>query len=153
MIRRPPGSTRTDTLFPYTTLFRSMEGMNVDLEIAGPTLAALFPILGIGLPETPPYSLQEHLAQQGKVFAFENFKGVVGDSDLSGNLRFDNSRKPLTIAGDLVSSNLEFNDLGPLIGIPPSPEKAVTPEQKQAAREEAADPYVLPDAPLQVKFL
>src|SRR3546814_5896407 len=24
MIRRPPGSTRTDTLFPYTTLFRSV---------------------------------------------------------------------------------------------------------------------------------
>src|SRR3546814_601592 len=26
MIRRPPGSTRTDTLFPYTTLFRSFGG-------------------------------------------------------------------------------------------------------------------------------
>src|SRR3546814_3545643 len=25
MIRRPPRSTRTDTLFPYTTLFRSVE--------------------------------------------------------------------------------------------------------------------------------
>src|SRR3546814_4862616 len=25
MIRRPPRSTRTDTLFPYTTLFRSQE--------------------------------------------------------------------------------------------------------------------------------
>src|SRR3546814_15036428 len=25
MIRRPPRSTRTDTLFPYTTLFRSNE--------------------------------------------------------------------------------------------------------------------------------
>src|SRR3546814_12208331 len=25
MIRRPPRSTRTDTLFPYTTLFRSPE--------------------------------------------------------------------------------------------------------------------------------
>src|SRR3546814_7966762 len=25
MIRRPPGSTRTDTLFPYTTLFRSVD--------------------------------------------------------------------------------------------------------------------------------
>src|SRR3546814_6389478 len=24
MIRRPPGSTRTDTLFPYPTLFRSL---------------------------------------------------------------------------------------------------------------------------------
>src|SRR3546814_7941972 len=26
MIRRPPRSTRTDTLFPYTTLFRSSDG-------------------------------------------------------------------------------------------------------------------------------
>src|SRR3546814_19525159 len=26
MIRRPPRSTRTDTLFPYTTLFRSQAG-------------------------------------------------------------------------------------------------------------------------------
>src|SRR3546814_7508969 len=28
MIRRPPRSTRTDTLFPYTTLFRSVEVRN-----------------------------------------------------------------------------------------------------------------------------
>src|SRR3546814_20051637 len=27
MIRRPPRSTRTDTLFPYTTLFRSQRGI------------------------------------------------------------------------------------------------------------------------------
>src|SRR3546814_15694463 len=27
MIRRPPRSTRTDTLFPYTTLFRSARGV------------------------------------------------------------------------------------------------------------------------------
>src|SRR3546814_4999838 len=29
MIRRPPRSTRTDTLFPYTTLFRSIVGGNL----------------------------------------------------------------------------------------------------------------------------
>src|SRR3546814_2177256 len=39
MIRRPPRSTRTDTLFPYTTLFRSGLGIALDtrwsdLEIA-----------------------------------------------------------------------------------------------------------------------
>src|SRR3546814_18261912 len=28
MIRRPPRSTRTDTLFPYTTLFRSRAAMD-----------------------------------------------------------------------------------------------------------------------------
>src|SRR3546814_12221132 len=30
MIRRPPGSTRTDTLFPYTTLFRSVDLSKAD---------------------------------------------------------------------------------------------------------------------------
>src|SRR3546814_14990535 len=35
MIRRPPRSTRTDTLFPYTTLFRSA----VDLEAGDRRLA------------------------------------------------------------------------------------------------------------------
>src|SRR3546814_17769581 len=46
MIRRPPRSTRTDTLFPYTTLFRSRRGqilltpdhdMMLEGEIAPPT--------------------------------------------------------------------------------------------------------------------
>src|SRR3546814_5523717 len=30
MIRRPPSSTRTDTLFPYTTLFRSFHERSLD---------------------------------------------------------------------------------------------------------------------------
>src|SRR3546814_7999973 len=33
MIRRPPISTRTDTLFPYTTLFRSRQGRKHKLVI------------------------------------------------------------------------------------------------------------------------
>src|SRR3546814_16240323 len=32
MIRRPPRSTRTDTLFPYTTLFRSPDATRVNLD-------------------------------------------------------------------------------------------------------------------------
>src|SRR3546814_10190152 len=33
MIRRPPRSTRTDTLFPYTTLFRSPEVVGVAIGV------------------------------------------------------------------------------------------------------------------------
>src|SRR3546814_9396625 len=33
MIRRPPRSTRTDTLFPYTTLFRSADRLAVSFPI------------------------------------------------------------------------------------------------------------------------
>src|SRR3546814_7714112 len=35
MIRRPPRSTRTDTLFPYTTLFRSREAKASTGEVGG----------------------------------------------------------------------------------------------------------------------
>src|SRR3546814_6922202 len=38
MIRRPPRATRTDTLVPYTTLFRSVDGVNTPYSrVSGPT--------------------------------------------------------------------------------------------------------------------
>src|SRR3546814_6690215 len=46
MIRRPPRSTRTDTLFPYTTLFRSrirgLEAVLTVIPVDGLTLGANF---------------------------------------------------------------------------------------------------------------
>src|SRR3546814_14723890 len=41
MIRRPPRSTRTDTLFPYTTLFRSVV-VAIDADVAGVAAGAAF---------------------------------------------------------------------------------------------------------------
>src|SRR3546814_10770150 len=46
MIRRPPRSTRTDTLFPYTTLFRSVGAMfAIDSLLVK---IALIGVIGIG---------------------------------------------------------------------------------------------------------
>src|SRR6056297_549785 len=39
MIRRPPRSTRTDTLFPYTTLFRSTAGLEPGAGLFAPDTA------------------------------------------------------------------------------------------------------------------
>src|SRR3546814_9123325 len=41
MIRRPPRSTRTDTLFPYTTLFRSAKQLKSDGSIKDPLIIKL----------------------------------------------------------------------------------------------------------------
>src|SRR3546814_13766638 len=41
MIRRPPRSTRTDTLFPYTTLFRSPEAAPADSSASADNAQAL----------------------------------------------------------------------------------------------------------------
>src|SRR3546814_3412376 len=42
MIRRPPRSTRTDTLVPYTTLFRSETSKTRDITGGLPRVAELF---------------------------------------------------------------------------------------------------------------
>src|SRR3546814_3632965 len=49
MIRRPPISTRTDTLFPYTTLFRS-EWLNVPDSKSG----VRENVPGVRIPPSPP---------------------------------------------------------------------------------------------------
>src|SRR3546814_12780550 len=51
MIRRPPRSTRTDPLFPYTTLFRSARFERVDLQGQG---IRLQPLPGGVVPVSTP---------------------------------------------------------------------------------------------------
>src|SRR3546814_2576197 len=46
MIRRPPRSTRTDTLFPYTTLFRSV-GQLADIANAGTLYAFMMVAIAV----------------------------------------------------------------------------------------------------------
>src|SRR3546814_8185472 len=49
MIRRPPRSTRTDTLFPYTTLFRSEGDVARDLQAVALPDKAGARLIGVGL--------------------------------------------------------------------------------------------------------
>src|SRR3546814_4898954 len=59
MIRRPPRSTRTDTLFPYTTLFRSTAML---LRQCGLCLAPSWPWLALVWPAEPQRS-EEHTSE------------------------------------------------------------------------------------------
>src|SRR3546814_14057367 len=66
MIRRPPRSTRTDTLFPYTTLFRSALPGRVPRRKrgAGP-LARRHPQLRLAAPRALPLAArsEEHTSE------------------------------------------------------------------------------------------
>src|SRR3546814_15581757 len=48
MIRRPPRSTRTDTLFPYTTLFRSKLHLGAGLPARADPAEARSPLRSVG---------------------------------------------------------------------------------------------------------
>src|SRR3546814_854817 len=64
MIRRPPRSTRTDTLFPYTTLFRALQ---VVLQEAGDVREDVRPVVlavvAVGAEELPRGARGEPLEQ------------------------------------------------------------------------------------------
>src|SRR3546814_18930299 len=100
MIRRPPRSTRTDTLFPYTTLFRSICGENFPGTLLGQEELVGFyttrfveadspeqaEIMAIELLRNDP-SLDvssEHRTQSAKVF-FEDIDEVPGDTEQKPN--------------------------------------------------------------------
>src|SRR3546814_7782158 len=68
MLRRPPRSTRTDTLFPYTTLFRSWRPVRRPERVVGPQTALPGRERPCGdgsmltRPRTPPRS-EEHTSE------------------------------------------------------------------------------------------
>src|SRR3546814_12266951 len=83
MIRRPPRSTRTDTLFPYTTLFRSKLGLDLftevidweemkDLQLAAP--AGPKSVLGLDRSEEHTSELQSLMRISYAVFCLKKKK-------------------------------------------------------------------------------
>src|SRR3546814_13124861 len=69
MLRRPPRSTRTDTLFPYTTLFRSIESLPeiFSSEVGGITLADFLPESDVKMPMFIARDRPVHTAQRRSV--------------------------------------------------------------------------------------
>src|SRR3546814_1131166 len=71
MIRRPPRSTRTDTLFPYPTLFRSRDG-EVDV-FQDPVVRV------VGEPDVVEADVAAHGCQRDRVILVGYFLGLVED--------------------------------------------------------------------------
>src|SRR3546814_15326380 len=67
MIRRPPRSTRTDTLFPYTTLFRSLQGWR---QCRGSRLHSPLPLVDFRLfPARTAHDRDFHLRRRRPIWS------------------------------------------------------------------------------------
>lgn len=100
---------------------RNLGALDLRLKLSGSSLGNLYPLTGVTLPDTPAYSTDGHLsanlnAPEGARFNYENFNGKIGDSDIHGDLAFVASQPRPRLAGKLVSNQLLFKDLAPLIG-------------------------------------
>jgi uncharacterized protein involved in outer membrane biogenesis len=94
--------------------------LDLRLWFAGSSMAKLYPIIGVTLPDTPPYAtrgrLTAELHRHGSRFGYRHFHGRVGGSDLSGDLAFVTGGARPKLSGDVHSTLLRFADLAPLIG-------------------------------------
>ncbi|RWR02294.1 hypothetical protein ED28_07900 [[Pantoea] beijingensis] len=100
----------------------NLGGLDLRLRFSGDTLANLYGLTGVLLPDTPPYETDGHLIvkfQQkgGPQFRYENFNGHIGDSDIHGSLTYTQGQPRPKLAGTLESRQLRMADLGPLIGV------------------------------------
>lgn len=110
-------SIRAEGRIADITRFEHIDTM---FSISGPSLATLYPALRLALPETPPYRITGHLRRDGDHYSYENFSGTIGETDISGDARYEvRDPRPLLTA-KIASRRLDINDLGPLVGVGPS---------------------------------
>jgi AsmA family protein len=111
-------------------------GADLDLHLKGNNLAALYPLTGVPLPPSAPYTLKGKLEYSGERVRFMDFAGVVGKSDLEGNLDIDLTRKKRLITAILHSNSVEMTDLSGFTGAKP---RNPTPKDNW---------HILPDEPI-----
>jgi uncharacterized protein involved in outer membrane biogenesis len=132
-----------------------LRGMNLDFGLRGPDMGLLFPLLGVAIPNTPPYRLQGKLSRDGHTWNYDDFIGRLGDSDLAGDSAFTTGGKRPFLKANVHSNRLDFDDLAPFIGAPPqtSGRETASAEQKQQAAAARARTRVLPDDPFNLAKL
>ncbi len=96
---------------------RQLAGVDARVKIAGPDWSRLYPTVPVPLPRSPPYSIEGRFKNQGAQYAYENFKGIIGGSDIGGTAVFTPEQTRPHLAASLHSKILDLRDLGPMIGI------------------------------------
>ena len=123
-----------------------VDGIDLDIDVSGASLADLKRLFPVNLPNTPPYRLQGRFRNPHEAFVFDPFSGRVGDSDLSGGASYSRTGKRPLLKANLVSTLLDLDDLGPLVGAPPKtgPGETAAPRQRQQVQEIEATGRILP---------
>jgi uncharacterized protein involved in outer membrane biogenesis len=105
-----------------------LAAVDLRLWLQGNSMARLYSLTGVTLPDTPPYATEGRLVGQfkstGNVFKYENFTGRVGGSDINGSLTYTAREPRPLLQGELVSRLLQFSDLAPVIGADSNASKA-----------------------------
>lgn len=125
-------------------------GATVAMSLSGDDLGDLYPLVGIAMPETPPYTVSGNLTWNPRELHLRELDGKIGDSSVRGEVDLALLKPRPKLTARLTSPLLDFDDLGALFGIPPTTDEGETasPEQKAEKARLQAKGRVLPDKPL-----
>jgi AsmA family protein len=128
----------------------SLDAVAGALALRGHDLAALYPLTGVVLPNSPPYALRTRLTRAGDTVRLASLEGFIGDSDAAGTLEITLREPRPHLRADLRSRTLDLDDLAALFGGAPATQGAETasPAQKAQAQLYAREQRLLPDARL-----
>jgi uncharacterized protein involved in outer membrane biogenesis len=132
-------------------------GARLKLDFSGPNMADLFPLTGVPIPETPPFSLTGNLDYRDGRIRFDDFAGRVGASDLEGDVDATPRRgtRPV-IDMTLRSRAVNLADLGGFIGAPAGNEKDIagaSAAQKQRMDAVKTSKTLFPSTPINLPKL
>ena len=96
---------------------QEFSGLNAAIDIQGRNLDELYKLAGVVLPSTPPYKLRGQISKLGQVWSTTKIQGMLGKSDIAGDMSFDTSQKTPLLTGKIRSKILDFDDLRPVIGL------------------------------------
>ena len=121
------GSTRIRLVGTLTDP-QNLGALDLHLRLSGTSLGNLYPLTGVTLPDSPAYSTDGRLSAQlqdaeGAIFRYQDFNGRIGDSDIHGDLTYVAGEPRPKLSGSVVSNQLLFSDLAPLIGADSNTEK------------------------------
>ncbi len=127
-----------------------LKGIDLQFDMKGPNPEQLSQIVGLPMPNLPPYHLQGDFSHHEGNWQIKSLQGRVGDSDLAGNILVKMVEKQPYIKADLTSKKIDLDDFGPLIGLAPDTRAGETASkaQQKEAEQEAASAFVLPDRPI-----
>jgi AsmA family protein len=126
----------------------ALAGADLNLDLQGEDLAALYPLSAIPFPQTAPYHLTGMVDYAESRIRFRNFTGTMGSSDLSGTITEDPGPDRPLVTIDVSSRKIVLADLAGFIGSTPGRPGAPneTPAQKQQRAAEQQKPKLLPEA-------
>lgn len=109
------------------------QGFDGTLSLKGKNLDELHKLVGLPLPQSPPYQLTGKLGELDKTWRLQGFKGTLGSSDMQGDISVATAGKRPHLTAKVTSNAVDMSDIEGFWAAKPDQPGSTKGEQAAAA--------------------